>query len=608
VARSAPLRYKPNDYIGGAPPESGLAVRGRRDGTMARARIGAVLALALLALAAAPASQAGAHQLVEFEQGAALAANGTVPPVPSNPLEEVKEVCGSETNTWGSELLTTAPSEIKVKNEWGDIVSGKEMEISGKITHVEFSNGDIATDHPFSRDFTFNVLLDEPYWSLARSLGPGAPEGAGNESVTHEIHVEMEAGALLHAMPQREGPLSGEVWEELKTEPHVSTLTEEALEGIESAYVPKEGDRVAMKGRWIIDCGHNDFHSELHQITLAVFGHQVGATTQAHALTNPYRNSQLYGPSLGNVNAAPTGKPFPEGFEASVEALVRNAVFGFPAVSSLSLQSELERTLPSATPVKVCAPEGNLGKSSTTFSFTERKGEKVLVKKSKATHCAAIHTSLTASKYVAQQPRLRTCVMPWPWLSAKIAEALGVTGVKGNEVETITVNATGGTFTISYASETTAPIAFNATAKEVEEALEKLPVLKAGDITVTGGPGGTNPYVLTFGGELKEKSITPVTTHRSGLTGGAQLASVVVTKPGGELDLHRFVLSLIEQKAKIALEKAGQFEAITKIEEKMAVFPTTSCADPLSAPPVTGAHKATNNNQPFPFYGRLTEE
>jgi hypothetical protein len=571
---------------------------------MARAKIGAVLVFAALAVAALPASQASARTLVEFEPGAAAASNGSVPPVPGNPLEEVKEACGSETEEWGHELFTTPPSEIKVKNEWGDIIPGKEMEISGKITNVEFSNGDIATDHPFSRDFTFDVLLDEPYWDLARSLGPGAPEGAGNESDTHEIHVEMETGALLHKMPQHEGPASGEPWEILPEEGPAPTLSEEALENIETPYVPKVGDRVAMKGRWIIDCGHNDFHSELHQITLAAFGHSVGSTTQVHVLTNPYRDSQLYGfNGVGSVNSTASGKPFPEAFEASVEALVRNAVIGVPQLTALSLQSELERTLPSPTPIKVCSPEGFSGKGKASYAFTERKGYKIKVKTSKLTHCATISSSLTVSKYTAKQPAMRTCAMPWPWLSAKIAGALGATA-KSNEVETITVNATGGTFTITYGAETTGPIAFNATAKEVEEALEALPVLKPGDITVTGGPGAEHPYVLTFGGELAETAITPVTTDRSALTGGKKLASVVVVRPGGALDLRRFILSLIEQKEKIALEEAGQFEDITHIEEKMAVNPFTSCADPLSAPPVAGKH-TTNNNQPFPFYGQL---
>jgi hypothetical protein len=89
---------------------------------IAKLRVLAVVGVAVaLAVWAATAS---AGQLVEFEKEPALAANGAVPPVPGKPLEEVKEVCGSETVTWGSELLTTSPSEIKVKNEWGDLVPG----------------------------------------------------------------------------------------------------------------------------------------------------------------------------------------------------------------------------------------------------------------------------------------------------------------------------------------------------------------------------------------------------------------------------------------------------------------------------------------------------
>ena len=65
---------------------SGMPVRRKLAGLAAMA---AVLLLALLW-----ASPAGAGELVEFEKEAALAANGPIPPVPANPLEEVKEaVC-----------------------------------------------------------------------------------------------------------------------------------------------------------------------------------------------------------------------------------------------------------------------------------------------------------------------------------------------------------------------------------------------------------------------------------------------------------------------------------------------------------------------------------
>src|SRR5690242_17732498 len=101
-------------------------------------------------------SPAGASQLIEFESAAAIAANGTIPPVPAKPLEEAKEVCGSSTVGWGSELLTTAPGEIKVPNEWGDIVAGKEVMVAGTIHNLSTpGDADIPIDHPFSADTTF---------------------------------------------------------------------------------------------------------------------------------------------------------------------------------------------------------------------------------------------------------------------------------------------------------------------------------------------------------------------------------------------------------------------------------------------------------------------
>src|SRR5690242_13543184 len=82
-------------------------------------RLTVLAAVALLALLCV--SPAGARELVEFEKEATLAANGPIPPVPANPAEQAKEVCGSETQVFGSELLSgTPPSKIKVKNEWAD--------------------------------------------------------------------------------------------------------------------------------------------------------------------------------------------------------------------------------------------------------------------------------------------------------------------------------------------------------------------------------------------------------------------------------------------------------------------------------------------------------
>lgn len=94
------------------------------------------------------------------------------------------------------------------------------------------------------------------------------------------------------------------------------------------------------------------------------------------------------------------------------------------------------------------------------------------------------------------------------------------------EVQQVTLTgATAGTFTLTYAGATTAPIAYNATAAAVRSALEALPNLDAGDVTVT----GTGPWTVTFvgvGGDVPQMSI-----DASGTTGGT--GSVATLTEGG---------------------------------------------------------------------------
>jgi len=37
---------------------------------------------------------------------------------------------------------------------------------------------------------------------------------------------------------------------------------------------PEVGDRVFMKGRWVTDCGHSDWHAELHPMELTTSQHE----------------------------------------------------------------------------------------------------------------------------------------------------------------------------------------------------------------------------------------------------------------------------------------------------------------------------------------------
>jgi hypothetical protein len=248
----------------------------------------------------------------------------------------------------------------------------------------------------------------------------------------------------------------------------------------------------------------------------------------------------------------------------------------------------------------------------------------VSVKALKGTNCARASVRVGGTtgefgEYTALQPPSRSCGLPYPLVNAEVAGGLGISGLRVNEIERITVNAGGGTFTISHGGDTTGPIPFNASAGEVQSALVALPSIGSGNVAVKGGPGGEGgTYIVEFVGSLAKMAITPLTTSHSSLKPsktGAFLATVVVLRPGGELDLHRFILSLIEQRVKAELEFAeeyGQFVgAIKRIEANVARTPQVACLDPLSGPLPNLKEEegiSEDQQQPFPYYGELKVE
>ncbi len=99
----------------------------------------------------------------------------------------------------------------------------------------------------------------------------------------------------------------------------------------------------------------------------------------------------------------------------------------------------------------------------------------------------------------------------------------------GNEVQTVGVGAaTAGTFTLSFGGQTTAAIAYNATAAAVDSALELLSTIGAGNVTVT---GAAPTWTVTFTGDLGGRDVAQLTGNGAGLTGGA--LTITTTTPGG---------------------------------------------------------------------------
>lgn len=87
----------------------------------------------------------------------------------------------------------------------------------------------------------------------------------------------------------------------------------------------------------------------------------------------------------------------------------------------------------------------------------------------------------------------------------------------GDAVYRVTLddNATGGTFTLTYSAQTTSAIAYNATAAQIQTALEGLSNIDPGEVRVTGGPVNSAPVFITFTGALGNQPITMTASFAS---------------------------------------------------------------------------------------------
>lgn len=99
---------------------------------------------------------------------------------------------------------------------------------------------------------------------------------------------------------------------------------------------------------------------------------------------------------------------------------------------------------------------------------------------------------------------------------------------------TITGTPTGGTFTLTFNGQTTAPIAYNAAASAVVSALAALSnIADSGDVSGTGGALPGTAVDITFGGTYAGVNVPVMTASGAGLTGGTTPAVAVTTPTAG---------------------------------------------------------------------------
>lgn len=113
-------------------------------------------------------------------------------------------------------------------------------------------------------------------------------------------------------------------------------------------------------------------------------------------------------------------------------------------------------------------------------------------------------------------------------MTIKASVVTVATSAPVDEVQTITVDATGGTFTVSFGGQTTAALAFDVSAADLQTALQGLSSIGSGNATVS----GTAPYTVTFAGTLAGTNVAQLTTNAASLTGNTHSATVATSTPG----------------------------------------------------------------------------
>lgn len=100
-----------------------------------------------------------------------------------------------------------------------------------------------------------------------------------------------------------------------------------------------------------------------------------------------------------------------------------------------------------------------------------------------------------------------------------------------NELQDVAVSATSGTFTLTYAGQTTAAIAWNADAATQQARLEALSNIGVGDVECTLGPLATAAVRTEFKNLLGQQNVAAM-THTDSLSGGGAAATVTTARAG----------------------------------------------------------------------------
>ena len=148
------------------------------------------------------------------------------------------------------------------------------------------SQGDVWFVHPFGFDFEFYIVPDPQYESLLASSNTGVTPGTGAKDTDYS---DANTNAHNLGLTAPKGVIGVETDQGLVPSSFQNLLT--------------DGTRIATFGRWIVDCGHDDFHTEIHAPLLMAVAKPAsppagvsGASemTSVQIMSRPYTVSQQF--------------------------------------------------------------------------------------------------------------------------------------------------------------------------------------------------------------------------------------------------------------------------------------------------------------------------
>ncbi|HEU4737920.1 MAG TPA: hypothetical protein VFS54_02430 [Solirubrobacterales bacterium] len=154
----------------------------------------------------------------------------------------------------------------------------------------------------------------------------------------------------------------------------------------------------------------------------------------------------------------------------------------------------------------------------------------------KSLRALVLSLALAAALIAVAAPVAMAAAPAW-----RILGAVGPTNLPSlsNEIQEVTVDAAGGTFTLGFGAAETSALAFGSKPADVEEALNELSTVggSGGLVEVSGGPTEaepTHPYFVRFREALGGTDVAALSGDSTNLVGGAESVSVSEVTPGGD--------------------------------------------------------------------------